>query len=56
MDEIFVQFEDRKQERVISVFGNPQDLEVYPNQGSVTDEDPRYLAFISMLPDILQPS
>jgi hypothetical protein len=44
----YVQFSDTSQKLVISVFGNPQpDTDAYPNQGSVEDVDPRYLAFIT---------
>jgi len=54
--EIFVQFEDAKALKVVSVFGNPQDPDVYPHQGVVDDEDPRYRAFMASLPLILRSS
>jgi hypothetical protein len=39
------------------VFAGPQDQEVYPNQGEVSDDDARYLAFIaSTLPPALDQS
>lgn len=53
MDMIFVQFEDEQQLKVTSVFGNAQDPEVFPNQGMVSDDDPRYLEFISPPPVII---
>lgn len=49
----YVQFSDASQMAVVSVFGCPQDLTEYPNQGEVPDDDPRYLAFIDPPPDYL---
>ena len=46
MSIVFVQFESEKETVVISVFGCPQDPEVWPNQGEVEEDDPRYQAFI----------
>ncbi len=53
MTTIFVQFDDDKELKIVSVFGNPQDVETHPNQGSVEDDDARYLAFISPTPDVV---
>lgn len=41
----YVQFSDSTQSAVVSVFSCPQDASVWPNQGAVTDDDLRYLAF-----------
>jgi hypothetical protein len=43
----YVQFADSAQGAIQSVFGCPQDPDVYPNQGEVEDDDPRYLLFIN---------
>lgn len=43
---MFVQFEDSKKNKIVSVFEGPQSEEDFPNQGQVEDDDPRYLAFI----------
>ncbi|WP_448647201.1 phage tail protein [Pseudomonas mohnii] len=47
---MFVQFSDESQTKVISIFGCPQDEAVWPNQGEVDEDDPRYLAFHPVLP------
>lgn len=39
--------------KVVSLFGGPQDPEVYPNLAEIEDDDPRYLAFMSPPPDYL---
>lgn len=44
---MFVQFTDQNETVIQSIFGNLQDQEVYPNQGQVDEDDPRYLAFIA---------
>lgn len=41
---IFVQFDDEKEERILSIFDCPQDPAVWPNQGTVEADDPRYLS------------
>lgn len=47
--EIFVQFTDSDQLAIRSVFGEKQcDEEVWPNQGVVEEDDPRYLAWLGM--------
>lgn len=43
---MFVQFSDDTHTRIVSVFANAQDPEIYPNQGEVEEDDPRYQAFI----------
>ena len=40
-----VQFSDDTLTAVIKVFGGPQDPEAYPNQASVEDDDPRFVAY-----------
>jgi hypothetical protein len=42
----YVQFTDSTETTIVSVFGSPQDQTVFPNQGTVEDDDPRYLAFM----------
>jgi len=50
----FVQFEDDKKLKIISVFGNAQDPGVYPNQGVVEEDDPLWLEYLAALPDVLR--
>jgi len=45
---MYVQFSEDKKE-IISVFLEPQDPEVYPNQGEVYEDDPRYVAFMEQV-------
>lgn len=40
-----VQFNDGTKTVIVASFGCPQDPEVFPNQGEVDNDDPRYLAF-----------
>lgn len=40
-----VQFSDETKTVILALFGCPQDSEVFPNQGEVDSDDPRYLAF-----------
>lgn len=47
---IFVQFKDARQEVIVASFSCEQDAGVFPNQGTVNSEDPRYLAFAATLP------
>lgn len=47
---MFVQFSDEAQARIQAVFAEPQWPDVYPNQGEVDQDDPRYVAFIQGLP------
>lgn len=47
MTTIYVQFEDATETKVISVFGVPQDVTVWPNQGAIEDTDPRYQDFVN---------
>lgn len=44
---IYVQFSDQSNTSIISVFAGPQDPEVWPNLGEVSESDPRYLAFFN---------
>jgi hypothetical protein len=44
---IYVQFTDEQQLAVCAVFGEPQqDTDVWPNQGAIAEDDPRYVAYI----------
>jgi len=49
MTTVNVQFSDSNETKIISVFGSPQDAEVWPNQGEVEDTDQRYLDFVASL-------
>lgn len=50
---MYVQFSEDNKE-IVSVFAGihpgvaPQDPEVYPNQGEVDEDDPRYVAFMEI--------
>lgn len=46
MSTVFVQFSDATQTALVSVFGGPQDLDAFPNQGEIDVDDPRYLEFV----------
>lgn len=43
---VYVQFTDSSETAVQAVFGCPQDSKAYPNQATISDTDPRYLAFV----------
>lgn len=43
----YVQFSDNSKVKIISVFGCPQDPQVWPNQGEVEEEDPRLIDFLN---------
>ena len=51
---MYVQFSDDTHTIIVSVFGNAQDPEIYPNQGEVEEDDPRYLAYINPQPTITE--
>lgn len=51
---IYVQFDESEQE-VIAVFGKPQDIEVYKNQGQVERDDPRLIEYWQKIPQELLP-
>jgi hypothetical protein len=46
----FVQFEDSTEQRIISIFGCPQDSEFYPHQGELDEDDPRLIAYLEAVP------
>jgi hypothetical protein len=46
----FVQFQDATNQVVIASFSCEQDPAIYPHQGEVEEDDPRYLAFIAAFP------
>ena len=50
----FVQFSDSSATNVVSVFSCAQDATVYPNQAEVSDNDARYLAYMSPAPTAAQ--
>lgn len=43
----FVQFSDSTEDVIVALFGCAQDPTVYPNQGELAEDDPRYLTFIN---------
>lgn len=45
---MYVQFSKDKK-KVVSVFGSPQDPDLYPNQGEVEESDPRYIEYIEKI-------
>ncbi|VVE71583.1 hypothetical protein PAN31117_04103 [Pandoraea anapnoica] len=52
---VHVQFEDGTEQKIVRVFGNPQEIESYPNQGAIPSDDPRYsLYFEESLPKSVQ--
>jgi len=36
---------------VVSVFAGPQDPDVWPNQAEIPEDDPRYIEFITRIPN-----
>lgn len=52
MTTVFVQFSDSKETAVSAVFSCPQDEQIYPNQGEIAVDDPRYAAYVASLPEI----
>ena len=46
----YVQFSDSQETKIVTVFGCPQDPVYWPNQGTVEDDDPRYLEFLNPQP------
>lgn len=46
---IFVQFSDEFSTAIVSIFGCAQDPLIWPNQGVLLTNDPRYAAFYEML-------
>ena len=50
MANIFVQFTDLTQTKICAVFSCAQDSTIYPNQGTISNTDARYLAFVNPLP------
>lgn len=49
MTEIHVQFADSSGKTIISYFGAAQDERYFPNQGTVTSDDPRWTAFYATI-------
>jgi hypothetical protein len=48
MKKLNVQFADESEQIVVSVFAEPQNPDDHPHQGEVSDDDPRYLEFITL--------
>lgn len=53
MELLNVQFSDDTETSIISVFTCSQDPSVWPNQGQVSLDDPRYHAYCSSVPKTL---
>lgn len=49
----YIQFSDETETKIVSVFGGPQDPNVYPNQGEIEDTDQRYLDYFNPPVDIV---
>jgi len=49
MDVVFVRFSGVDEARIADVFSCAQDSEIYPYQGTVALDDPRYLDFLKPL-------
>jgi hypothetical protein len=47
-----VQFADETNAVITSYFGSPQDPAIYPNQGTVESDDPRWMPFCEAVPSI----
>lgn len=54
MATIYVQFSDDTETVIVSLFGNSQDPEYWPNQGTVTESDPRYKTYYDAMPEIVK--
>jgi hypothetical protein len=50
--DVFVQFADDAQARVVAEFSGPQDPEFYPHQAQLDANDARYMAFIALIGDL----
>ncbi|MDZ3825614.1 phage tail assembly chaperone [Pseudomonas monsensis] len=46
---VFVRFADASETRVTDEFGGLQDIEHYPHQGVIDEDDPRYLDFLALI-------
>lgn len=50
---VFVQFETAEERKIVAVFGNPQpDIDTYPNQGEVQNDDPRLALYYDQFPEL----
>lgn len=54
MTTLNVQFQDSSNEVITSYFANPQDVSVFPNQGTVDTSDARYATFFEQLPPAMR--
>jgi hypothetical protein len=50
MATIYVQFTDSTETTIRAAFTNAQNATAYPNQGTVTDSDPRWATFYDAIP------
>lgn len=51
---LFVQFEDAKAQKIISLLSAPSDPEEWPNQGEIEISDPLYQEYWSGLSQMVQ--
>jgi hypothetical protein len=51
MNPLNVQFSDSTETRIQNYFCGTQDADLFPNQGMVTADDERWLAFYEAAPD-----
>jgi hypothetical protein len=51
---VFVQYSDASQAALASVFGCPQNQDVYPNQDQIPSSDARYGMYFTNLPVLVQ--
>jgi hypothetical protein len=45
----YVQFQDEKEERVVSEFCGPQDPEIHEFLGEINDDDPRHIEYVAFI-------
>jgi hypothetical protein len=54
MGQLNVQFSDSSKTIIVGYFSDPQDPEVFKNQGVVTADDPRWKAYYNSLIPLMQ--
>lgn len=54
MQTVCVQFDDSSETKICSYFSNPQDPDVYQNQGVIDLGDSRYKAFYESMPEFVR--
>lgn len=51
---VYVQFSDASKATIVSVFGNAQDPNEFPNQDAIDPSDARWKAYFDALPASMQ--